>query len=367
MRRARTGTFSRSVTNPPGSPSPRASPATSMHTSSPRESSDRSGSLRRHGSRCSTPESHPRQNPTTSLLSKRATATNPTGAAIAAQPVAARAKSIRDTPATCMTVHSASASGNPCRVFVPPPKRSTTVKKRPSREPEHAGWALTPASAGAPSHDQHATHRSGARPQWTLTRTPVQAQTSRHSCLRARDLPARSTPATGASGLPRNHLLAPTAGVGSSRPPMARQNANSCKDGVHRGWQLLAWKVLPAGLVRVRPHASRGTRSDHDGRLACATAAPGSDRGVWWPSGPGGVDGSRVARIVLLYSPIACAAHPDIRGHAPTPRGASPLFAASRVPLRRGVDLSGQPRAPQADRARDPMRARIRGSDIQCQ
>ncbi len=35
----------------------------------------RSGSLSRHGSRCSTPESPPRQNPTTSLSSKRATAT----------------------------------------------------------------------------------------------------------------------------------------------------------------------------------------------------------------------------------------------------------------------------------------------------
>ncbi len=147
---------------------------------------------------------------------------------------------------------------------------------------------LDPASARAPGHDQHATHRSSARPPWTVTQDS-RPGTDVATLVPARPRPARAlNPATGASGLPQNHLLAPTAGVGSSRPPTTRQNANSCKDGVRQGWQLLAWKVLPAGLVRVRPHASRGTRSDQGGRLACAAAALGSDGGCggravsWW-------------------------------------------------------------------------------------
>jgi len=70
--------------------------------------------------------------------------------------------------------------------------------------------------------------------------------------------PARADPGHRASGLPRNHLLAPPAGVGSCHPPTTRQNANSCEDGVGRGWQLLAWKRFSAGdLVPAQPHASR--------------------------------------------------------------------------------------------------------------
>ncbi len=80
----------------------------------------------------------------------------------------------------------------------------------------------------------------------------------------------------------------------------------------------------------------------------------------------GGADASRV-RILVLYSPIACAAHPDIRGHAPPPRGRVAAFRRGTRPLRGGVDLSGQPRARRLTGRGDPMRASIRGSDIQCQ
>jgi hypothetical protein len=88
--------------------------------------------------------------------------------------------------------------------------------------------------------------------------SPSERRMLRRSCLRARDLPGCSTPATGASELPRNHLLAPTAGVGWCRPPTARQNANSCEDGVGRVGNFLRGNVSQMGILcPCGPHASR--------------------------------------------------------------------------------------------------------------
>jgi len=112
------------------------------------------------------------------------------------------------------------------------------------------------------------------------------------ACMHAHNLPRALTPATAASGLPRNHLLAPTAGVGSCRPPTTRQNANSCEEGVGLVGNFLRGKRFSAGdLVSVRPHASRadpqGTTADSHAR----TPVWGSEGGFGrrpvsgWPAG----------------------------------------------------------------------------------
>jgi len=133
------------------------------------------------------------------------------------------------------------------------------------------------------------------RPQWTAAglQFPSSGQRSCHSCLHSRTQPAPGlTPAIAASGLPRNHLLAPTTGVGSCRPPTTRQNANSCEDGVGRVGNFLRRKCFSAGdLVPVRPHGSRadpqGTTADSHAR----TPVWGSEGGFGrrpvsgWPAG----------------------------------------------------------------------------------
>ena len=245
-------------------------------------------------------------------------------------------------------------------------ERSTTVKKRPSREPEHASWALTLLV-----HEHRATTSTPHIQQRTTTVDSDPGLPSRHRCrvLRAW-VPTtcpRAQPGHRGEWAPPNHLLAPTAGVGSSRPPTTRQNANSCKDGVRRVGNFLHGKHCPPVLCAC-DRTRRGERG--------VTKAAGSHARppLWAPTGgvvaercPGGVDGSRVARILVLYSTIACAAHPDIRGHAPPPRGRVAAFRRGTRPLRGGVDLSGQPRARRLTGRGDPMRASIRGSDIHCQ
>ena len=78
----------------------------------------------------------------------------------------------------------------------------------------------------------------------------------------------------------------------------------------------------------------------------------------------GGAGASRV-RILVLYSPIACAAHPDIRGHAPPPAGPRRRYLP-RHASRCGAGSIYQDTRRLTGRG-DPMRASIRGSDIQCQ
>jgi len=263
---------------------------------------------------------------------------------------------------------TALASGGPCGRLVAPPRREINNNEetaQPRARTRRLG--VDPASAGAPGHDQHATHRSSARPQWTVTSDSVPG-TDEAALVPARPRPARAlNPATGASGLPRNHLLAPTAGVGSCRPPTARQNANSCKDGVRHVGNFLHGKYCPLVLC-----ACGRTRRGERG--VTTTAGSHARPPLWDPTGgvvaercSGGADGSRVARILVLYSPIACAAHPDIRGHAPPPRGrVAAIRRATRPAAGRGRSNRTTPH-PQADRAGDPMRASIRGSDIQCQ
>jgi len=106
------------------------------------------------------------------------------------------------------------------------------------------------------------------RPQWTaagLQSFPGGRGHVTRACMHARNLPRALTPATAASGLPRNHLLAPTAGVGSCRPPTTRQNANSCEEGVGLVGNFLRGNVsqlvilCPCGRTR-RERIHRGRR-----------------------------------------------------------------------------------------------------------
>jgi hypothetical protein len=88
---------------------------------------------------------------------------------------------------------------------------------------DHPDLRSAHSDLGTSSVRRDKRSRTGSRtdrPQWTAAglRFPPGAEVT--SPLAACTRPARAlTPATGASGLPRNHLLAPTAGVGSPRRP----------------------------------------------------------------------------------------------------------------------------------------------------
>ncbi len=232
---------------------------------------------------------------------------------------------------------------------------------------ELGDWAVTgtPGSSGAPSqnstpHPAAAHDHNGQRP-----RIRSQAQMSRHTWVCTRPAWALN-PATGASGLPRNHLLAPPAGVGFCRPPSARQNANSCEDGVRRVGNFLHGKhclLVLCACVRTRR-----------GRPGVTTTAGSHTRPpVWNPTGdvvaercPGGVDRSQGGEdsSAVLTDRVRCV--PGIRGHVRSP-GRVAAFAAPRVPAAaRGRTVRTTPRR-QADRAGGPDTASIRGPDMQCQ
>src|SRR6266498_3352284 len=125
---------------------------------------------------------------------------------------------------------------------------------------------------------------AAALTRWTVTQDS-RPSTDVATLVPARPRPARAlNPATGASGLPRNHLLAPTAGVGSSRPPTTRQNANSCKDGVRRVGNFLHGKYCPLVLCA----CGRTRRGERGVTMTAGSPArpPLWDRtGVCWPSG----------------------------------------------------------------------------------
>src|SRR6266581_4802008 len=190
---------------------------------------------------------------------------------------------------------------------------------------------------------------------------------SRPSCLGARDLPARSTRPPGRVGSPKITYPHRRPGLAPAAPRRPDRTLTAVKTVCAKVGNFLHGKYCPLVLC-----ACGRTRRGERG----VTKAAGSHARppLWAPTGgvvaercPGGVDGSRVARILVLYSTIACAAHPDIRGHAPPPRGRVAAFRRGTRPLRGGVDLSGQPRARRLTGRGDPMRASIRGSDIHCQ
>jgi hypothetical protein len=112
--------------------------------------------------------------------------------------------------------------------------------------------------------------------------------------------PARADPGHRASGLPRNHLLAPPTGVGSCRPPTTRQNANSCEDGVGRVGNFLRGNVSQLGILCPRgrtrrdwiPTRRRLTRTDTGlgirGGIRSQTMSgrPAGGPNIWQRPGP---------------------------------------------------------------------------------
>ena len=127
----------------------------------PDQSLDKTDSLAAQGHARSTTRRSIHQHGASGLSARRRSSTPRAPGGAASRPRVPSA--IGDTAAACMTVDSVGGRGSLRTSCCPAAEeRSTTVKKRPSREPEHAGWALTPASAGAPGHEQHTTNRSSA-------------------------------------------------------------------------------------------------------------------------------------------------------------------------------------------------------------
>ena len=124
-----------------------------------------------------------------------------------------------------------------------------------------AATELLVCSALGQVHGQ--TVHSGQRPAFD---SPPGAEVT--SLMPACTRPAQAlTPATAASGLPRKHLLAPPAGVGSCRPPRPDRTLTAVKTA----WAGLATSCAetssPLGILRARAAArvQSESRTDDDG------------------------------------------------------------------------------------------------------
>jgi hypothetical protein len=159
------------------------------------------------------------------------------------------------------------------------------------------------------------------RPQWTAVSESAHRGPASHAFVHATCLGC-STPATGRVGVPRNHRLAPTAGVGWCRPPTADRTLTGVM-AVLAGVATSCIERPPPAILcssqnRSR-HIQRRRRTEH-----ARTPAGGSDRGD----------------SVADRCPGGRPAGPDI-WHRPGPSGAGHPSARPTHTNQRGVAALG--------------------------
>jgi hypothetical protein len=213
---------------------------------------------------------------------------------------------------------------------------------------EHHDWASIGCAArtGAPSHGQRTTHRGRAWPQWTVTWDSLPG--TNVAALVPAPCPGAHPGHRGEWAPPKITHPRRRPGLAPAAPRTARQNANSCKDSVRRGGNFLHGKYPPVELVRLRPHTSRGTSTDHEGRLACASADVGSHRGRAGRPCPDGADRPQGGGNLLLYAPTAGATTLTSRRRT-SPRGSRRRPSPRHTP-RCGVGPSRQDNPTRAGR-----------------